>query len=210
LKTKIIVIILIAIIFLGCNATKRVDDGKYLLYETEINVNDKEEKSEEFFNVLVQRPNSKIFNLPVKLYIYNWAKPKSDSLFQDKLTKDKDKYERWKKLLSAKQVEVYSQSFLKKGIHDFLRNNGNEPVIFDENKTKNSAKKLKSYLNNIGYPKAEVTYKIDTISIKKIKTTFFIQKKAQYTLDSLTHQITSPQLDSMYRAILKNSFLKKK
>ena len=121
---------------MGCNATKRVADGKYLLYEAEIIIDDKKEKSEDFQKILIQKPNAKLFNLPLKLYIYNWAKPNSDSLFQNKIMKNPEKYERWKKWLSAKQVEIYSQSFWNKGIHDFLRNNGSEPVIFDEKKAK--------------------------------------------------------------------------
>jgi hypothetical protein len=209
LKTKILVFLIISIFILGCTATKRVPDGKYLLDKTEIIVDNENENSETFSNILIQKPNARIFNLPLKLYLYNWAKPNSDSLFQAKIMNNEKKYNRWKNLLSAKQVEIYSQSFWNKGIHDFLRKNGSEPVIFQDKKAKTSVKKLQNYLDNIGYPKAKVSYKIDTIGLKKIKTTFNIIKNDAYTLDTITHEIASLQIDSMYQKILYNSFLKK-
>lgn len=209
MKTKIIVILLISAIILGCNSTKRVADKSHLLFDTEIIVDNKKEKSEEFKNVLTQKPNAKILNLPLKLYVFNWAKPNSDSLFQEKIKNNPEKYDKWKKWLSEKQLDIYSRSFFKKGVHDFLRKNGSEPVIFDERKAKTSTKELKNYLNNIGYPKAEISYKIDTIGDKKIKTTYNIIKNTAYTLDTLTHNISSPQLDSIYTNIKNNSILRK-
>jgi Omp85 superfamily domain len=201
--------LIISIFILGCSATKRVPDGKYLLDKTEIIVDDKKENFEAYYNILTQKPNARLFNLPLKLYLYNWAKPNSDSLFQVKIMNNPNKYNRWKKLLSAKQVEIYSQSFWNKGIHDFLRNNGTQPIIFEDKKAKISVRKLLNYLDNIGYPKAKVSYKIDTIGSKKIKTIFNITKNEVYTLDTLTHEIASMQIDSMYQKILDNSFLRK-
>ncbi len=200
---------IISLFILGCNATKNIPDGKYLLDKTDIIVDVKKENSETFLNILTQKPNDKILNIPLKLYLYNWAKPNSDSIFQAKIINNTKKYNRWVKLLSSKQVEIYSQSFWNKGIHDFLRNNGSQPVIFEDKKIKKSVKKLLNYLDNIGYPKAKVTCKIDTISEKKIKTTYYITKNSAYTLDTLSHEIASPKLDSMYQKILNNSYLKK-
>ncbi|MFY7810653.1 MAG: outer membrane protein assembly factor, partial [Flavobacterium sp.] len=209
MKTKILIFLVIAIFILGCNATQKVPDGKHLLEQTVINVDGKKNNSDAYSNILVQKPNSRLFNLPLKLYLYNWALTNSDSLFQAKIKNNPKKYNRWKNILSAKQVEVYSQSFIKKGIHDFLRKNGSEPVIFDEKKTKATVKNLLNYLDNNGYPKAKVSYKIDTINAKKIKTTYNILKNNVYTLDTITYEIASPRIDSMYQKILNNSFLKK-
>ena len=118
---KISLFILIGIIISACDAVKRVPEDKFLLTKNTIIVDGEKEKKSEIEELLYQQPNTKILGLPLGLYIYNWAKPKHDSIYKANLLSNPKKLNRQVKLLSAKQVQRKGDSFLYSGIHNFLK-----------------------------------------------------------------------------------------
>jgi len=182
----------------ACDTVKRVPDGKRLLKKNEILVNDKPEKDENVENLLYQKPNSSILGYNLRLQMYNLAKQNPDSSFKAKMKANPKKYERLSKLLSEKQVERLGQSFFYSGIHKFLKRTGEPPVIVDEARTKKSTSRLKSYYFNNGYFNAKTSYKIDTLPNKKAEIKYTIVTGEPYFLDSLSREIATPELDSLY------------
>ncbi|NNL33563.1 MAG: hypothetical protein HKO80_10190, partial [Flavobacteriaceae bacterium] len=61
--------------FSSCNVVKRVGDNELLLTSAEIYVNDKKNNKERVNNLLYQKPNTKAFGIPLRLHIYNLARP---------------------------------------------------------------------------------------------------------------------------------------
>jgi len=198
ITTKISLFILIGIIMLACDTVKRVPDGKRLLKKNEIILNDKASKDENIENLLYQKPNSSILGYNLRLQMYNLAKENPDSSFKAKMKANPKKYERLSKLLSKKQVDRLGQSFFYSGIHKFLKRTGEPPVIIDEARAKKSATRLKAYYFNNGYFNAKTSYKIDTLPNKKGQIKYSILTGEPYFIDSLSRQITSPELDSLY------------
>lgn len=182
----------------ACDTVKRVPDGKRLLKKNEILVNDKPEKDENVENLLYQKPNSTILGYNLRLQMYNLAKENPDSSFKAKMKANPRKYERLSKLLSEKQVERLGQSFFYSGIHKFLKRTGEPPVIVDEARTKKSTTRLKAYYFNNGYFNAKTSYKIDTLPNKKAQIKYTIVTGEPYFIDSLSRQIATPELDSLY------------
>ena len=183
---------------LACDTVKRVPDGKRLLKKNEIILNDKASKDENIENLLYQKPNSSILGYNLRLQMYNLAKENPDSSFKAKMKANPKKYERLSKLLSKKQVDRLGQSFFYSGIHKFLKRTGEPPVIIDEARAKKSATRLKAYYFNNGYFNAKTSYKIDTLPNKKGQIKYSILTGEPYFIDSLSRQITSPELDSLY------------
>jgi outer membrane protein assembly factor BamA len=208
ISTKIATFILIGIIISACETTKRVPNGKKLLTENEVFVNDKSVKNDEVINQLYQKPNSSILGLRLRLTLNNWANPNPDSTYQAKFTNDPGKYERKSKLLSAKQVDRLGQSFWYHGIHDFLKKTGEAPVIIDTVRSNKSLLRLKYFYFNNGFFSVKANYKLDSLSAKKAKIKYTITTGNPYLLDSLTTTIHTPVLDSMYRTKKSSSFLK--
>jgi uncharacterized protein YcfL len=68
--TKISFIILILLLFVACNTTKRVAEGKRLLMKNEISVDGKEINDEKVFFQLYQKPNSSILKNQIEKLIY--------------------------------------------------------------------------------------------------------------------------------------------
>lgn len=208
ISTKIATFILIGIIISACDTVKRVPDGKQLLTKNEILANGKTVKDDDVINQLYQKPNSSILGYRLRLNLFNLAKPNPDSSYQAKFTNNPGKYEKQSKWLSAKQVDRLGQSFWYKGVHQFLKKTGEAPVIVDTVRTNKSIKRLKYHYFNNGFFDVKANYKLDSISAKKAKIKYTITTGNPYFLDSLKTTIYTPALDSMYKQIKSDAFLK--
>ncbi len=207
-STKITAFILIAIFICGCNAVKRVPDGKNLLVKNTILVNGKATNDEIASNQMYQKPNGTLLGYRLRLNLYNLANLNPDSTYQAKFKNHPGLYERQAKILSAKQVDRLGQSFLYKGIHEFLKSTGEPPVVIDTAKTKKSLLRLKFYYFNNGYFNVATDYSIDSVARKKAKINYLITTGPAYTLDTISTNIKTPALDSLYRTNNEPSFLK--
>ena len=206
--TKISLFILTGIIISACNAVKRVPDGKKLLTNNTVFVNEKKEGAENINNLLYQKPNTKLLGYRLRLNLYNMANLKHDSLYQAKFINNPEKYKRKSKFLSAKQVNRLGKSFWYSGIHNFLRDTGEPPVIVDTVSTKKSAKRLRSYYFNNGYFNAKARFEVDSVRAKKSKIRYYVTTGDAFFLDSLKTTILTPALDSMFQSRKEASFFK--
>jgi len=206
--TKISLFILTGIIISACDAVKRVPDGKKLLTNTEIFVNDKKENAENISNLLYQKQNSSLLGYRLRLNLYNLAKLDHDSVYKAKFVNDPDKYRRKSKWLSAKQVNRLGESFYYAGIHNFLRDTGEPPVIIDPKSTNKSALRLKSYYFNNGFFRAKTRFENDSVAPKKGKIKYFVTTGDPFLIDTVKISIKTPVLDSMYQLRKENSFIK--
>ena len=206
--TKITTFILIGIIISACNTVKRVPDGKQLLTKNKILTNGKTVKDDAVINQLYQKPNSSILGYRLRLNLYNLAKSNPDSSYQAKFTNHPGKYEKQSKWLSAKQVDRLGQSFWYKGVHQFLKKTGEAPVIVDTVRTQKSIKRLEYHYFNNGFFNVKANYKLDSISAKKAKIDYTITTGNPYFLDSIKTTIKTAALDSMYKQMKSESFLK--
>ena len=208
ISAKISLIIVITLFFYACDSVKRVPDGKNLLTKSEIIVDGKKIKNEEITELISQKPNTRFLNLPFSLYLYNLAKPNHDSLFTEKFIKDTIRFQRNSKFLSSKQVYRLGESFWYSGIHNFLKNTGEAPIILDDLKTKKSIVKLKAYYFNEGYFNVSAKASTDTIGVKKTSTTYTVTLGKPYVIDSIAKKISSPVIDSLYKKTEQLSLIK--
>ena len=207
ISTKIATFILIGIIISACETVKRVPEGKQLLIENNILVNDKSVKNDEVIDQLYQKPNSSILGFRLRLNLFNLANPNPDSSYQAKFKNHPGKYERESKWLSSKQVDRLGQSFWYHGIHDLLKKTGEAPVIIDTTRSNKSISRLKYYYFNNGFFGVKANYKIDSITAKKAKIKYTITTGSPYILDSLATSIQTPALDSLYQTKISNSLI---
>lgn len=207
-STKIIAFILIAIFICACNAVKRVPDGKNLLVKNNILVNGKATNDETAANQMYQKPNGTLLGFKLRLNLYNLANLNPDSTYKAKFKNNPGLYERQAKILSAKQVDRLGQSFFYKGIHEFLKNTGEAPVIIDTAKTKKSLLRLKFYYFNNGFFNVATDYTIDSVARKKAKINYNITTGPAYILDTIRTNIMTPALDSLYKTNPEASLLK--
>lgn len=207
--SKLVLITVITSFFLACSLTKRVPDDERLLMSNEIFVNNKKESREAITNQLYQKPNSNILGYRLRLQMYNMAKVNPDSSYQAWLDRHPKNERMLTNLLSAKQVDRLGTSFLVSGLGKSLKNLGEAPVIYDNERTKKSATRLKNHYFNQGYFNTKVSFSLDTLKQKQVATTYKINTGTPYFYDSIATTIQSPELAELYNKNRRPSVIKK-
>jgi len=207
-NTKISLFILIGLIIVSCNVTKRVPNGKRLLIKNEISIDDKSTKDENVFYQLYQKPNSSILGYRLRLNLYNLSKKNADTSYSKWLKKKPNRHTNLAKLLSEKQVQRLGNSFLVSGWSNFLKQIGEAPVIFDSINTRKSLKRLEAYYYNKGFFDVKANYICDSSKTKKTSLKYKVTINKPFFIDSLITSISSPALDSLYQIKKGNSFIK--
>jgi outer membrane protein assembly factor BamA len=178
------------------------------LVKNDISINGKISMIEEVVSLPYQKPNTTLLGFRFRLKMFGMANPNPDSTYQSKFISNPDKYKRKSAWLSKKQVDRLGKSFWYHGWHNFLKKNGEPPVILDKNKAKKTLARIENYYFEKGYFDVKAAYKIDTLTSKKAKIKYKVITGNAYVLDSIKTKIKSPILDSIYKKYISNSFLK--
>lgn len=191
----------------SCNAVKRVNNDELLLDKNTVTIDGKKGKNSKIKGLLSQQPNTSLLGIPLRLHIYNLATPYPDSSYTAWLKNKPKREERLNKRLSKKQVIQLGK--YKKGFSNWLKRTGEPPVIIEKKKTEKSIKRLNQYFINEGYFNNEVTYKIDTVQKKpkRAAVNYSIERGNAYFLDTVSRNILSKDLDSIYSIYKNNSFV---
>lgn len=200
--TKISLITLIIVLFTSCNAIKRVEKDEHLLTKNTVYVNDKKNNTELINNLIYQRPNGKLLGFPLRLHLYNLARPNIDSILKDKYRNPEHPRTFQKELLSIKQYEALIDA--KKNINSWWKKTGEAPVIVLEDKSEKSKTLLRKYYFSKGWFNAETSYTINTTDDQKATVDYFVKTGTPYILDSITTKISTPSIDTLYNQKLKN------
>ena len=201
------------VFFSSCNVVKRVKADEHLITKNTIIEDGNINSEERVNNLIVQRTNLGmkpflgVVRFPLRLHIYNLARPNIDSILQAKVLSDSSKV-RWKTaLLSKKQFDREIQS--RKNFNSWLKRTGEAPTILNEDKTIKTVTNLRKYYFSKGWFDNEVDYTIEKDSSKRAQVTYTVTKNKPYILDSLKPIISSPAIDSLYDKFSKASLLKK-
>ncbi|WP_367651253.1 BamA/TamA family outer membrane protein [Winogradskyella undariae] len=194
----------------SCNVVKRVKNGQHLIINNTILEDSIQVSNERINNIIIQKTNSgmrKFLGFPLKLHIYNLARPNIDSVLNANILSDSAKVKRRIALLSKKQF--YKQLKTQRDFNAWLKRTGEAPVIYNEDKTIKTATNLRKYYYTKGWFNNTVNYEVEKDSNKLAKVTYNVHKSKPYILDSLNPIISSPAIDSLYTKFIAASLLKK-
>ncbi len=166
---------------IGCNTTRQVKDGQYLLRKTSVVIKSKIDRKSEIHDnlshIIAQKPNSRLLGIaPVKLWIFN-AKNKR---YRDDTT------------------IVLSRSKLAE-----------RPVIFDTSLLRRSAQDMKSYMYNQGYFYARVTDTF-RLKKKKAYLTFTVQPGKNYLINQVHYDADDSLVAKIVRDDAQSTVLQQK
>ena len=204
--TKIIILSLLSLCFYKCSSTKNIAPTQSLLVREAFLKNGTPIKRDLAKQLSVAPPNTKVFGIPVKLHIYNLAKESPDSLFDTWLNKNPKRIKRLTKLYSEKQVDQLRA--YKRNFNFWLKKSGEPPSIYFENNSTNTSKRLEQYYKNKGYFNTSVRTSIDTLAPQKVRANYHIETGESFIVDQKIEDITSADLDSIYRKNLEDSHIK--
>ena len=203
---KISVVFVITCCFTACNVVKRVEATDYLLTENSFFINGQKKNSEELTNLSFQKSNSALLEIPLRLHIYNLARPHKDSIFEAWLQKNPKRKQRLISKLSEKQLNQLKASSI--GFNRWLKNTGEAPVLLDSLKINKTKLNLERYYFSNGWFDRTVNYKVDTVGIKRAALKFEIETGAPYIIGEQSKRIDSPVIDSLYTNLKSGSYLK--
>ncbi|WP_405383693.1 BamA/TamA family outer membrane protein [Maribacter sp. LLG6340-A2] len=206
---KLSLLSLLAIVLLSCNSLKKVEEDEYLVTKNLIYADSVKINNEEVESLIYQKPNSTVLGYPLRLNLYNLAKENPDSSYNAWLYKKENRKKRLEKLLSAKQVNRLGESFLVKGLSEWLKDIGEAPTILDTTRTRLSLSRLSAYYQGKGYFTNNTSYEIDTTkNNRKARVNYHITLGDPYMIDSLSNDISSTAIDSLYFLNSANSLIK--
>lgn len=204
---KFITLVIAAYFITACDAVKRVHSDNFLLTENNFVVNGKPTKIESLSKLSFQKVNSTILGIPVRLHIYNLARPNRDSIFEAWLDKNPKRRVRMQNKFSKKQVNQIKKTFV--GFNQWLKTTGEAPQLLDSAKIKKTKLNLDRHYFSKGWFDSEISYKVDTLGHKRAALEFQIKTGNPHNIDQIGVSIKSKILDSIYKTIEPNSFIKK-
>jgi|TARA_R110000751_G_scaffold14621_2_gene47132 outer membrane protein assembly factor BamA len=210
IQFKIIVLIAITMLFNACDSVKRVAQNQHLLTKNTITINGESVTNDTISNLFYQKPNSRLpipfTTIPLKLYIYNSARPNIDSVLNARFYSNPKKMARKSKLLSRKQLDKYLDS--KKSFNSWLKRTGEAPVIIDTALTNKSLVRIENYYKTNGWFNATADYKINKGDNKKATIDYTIETKNAYKFDTVASNIKSPVVEKIYNQFKDQSLIK--
>lgn len=207
--SKLVFITVITSFFLACSVTKRVPEQQRLLVDNEVVVNSKNVSKAEITGQIYQQPNSQLLGYQLRLHLFNMAKVNPDSSYQAWLDRSPKRERFLTHLLSAKQVDRLGTSFFVSGLSRTLKDLGEPPVIYEHERTRRSALRLKNHYFNQGYFNTEVAFQLDSLKPKQIKAIYQIETGKPYFFDSISTSIQSHELAELYNKNRRPSLIKK-
>lgn len=186
---------------------KRVGKDEHILTENTVLVNDKKNKTEAVTSLIYQKTNGKLLGFPLRLHIYNLARPNIDSILQAKIY-DNPKKVAWKtKVLSKKQLDKDIES--RKNLNSWLKKTGEAPAIVNEQKAEKTTNELRKYFFKNGWLDTETFYSIEKNEKQRASINYTVKTGKPYHLDTITSKIASPVIDTLYTTLKKTSLIKK-
>jgi outer membrane protein assembly factor BamA len=200
LKNNFIILIIllsITISFSSCDAVKYVPENENLLIKNTVIVDGKKNVDSEITDYIVQRPNQLVLGIPLQLYFYNLGNKYYETDFEEWKLSHPQKHKFWSDIFSEKQVRGFRH--FKYQTNEWFLNSGEAPVILDNGKTEQTILNLTQHYLNEGYFKAQVTSETKLLKNKKSSETYIVTTNKPYTIDSISTNIASPVLDSIYK-----------
>ena len=192
--------------FTACNVVKRVEATDYLLTENDFFINGQKKKSEELTNLSFQKKNAALLGVPLRLHIYNLARPNKDSIFEAWLQKNHKRKQRLISKLSEKQLNQLKSSSI--GFNRWLKNTGEAPVLLDSLKINKTKLNLERYYFANGWFDRTVNYNVDTVGTKRAALKFEIETGTPYKIGKQSERIDSPVIETLYKNLKSDSHLK--
>lgn len=182
-----------------------MQENQQLLTKNNVYIDSVKSSDSNIDELLLQRPNAKAIGLPLSLYFYNLGNPNGPQTPSEWGKKHTKTYNFFKNTFSEKQSISVAKTFI--GLNNWFLTSGQAPVIINDTKITKTRRNLKKYFQNIGYFKAKISSKRDTLGLKKGRVSYYIDKGDALFLDTINLNIKSPVLDSIYNANKQKSFL---
>jgi hypothetical protein len=197
--TKIPFLLLFITTLYSCDAVKKVNEDQLLLTKNKVIVDGQEINDSGVYSQILQEPNARLLGVPLALHFFNLASDKTDSVYYAQLYRTPERKRRLINIYSQKQVDEIVN--YKVGFNNWIRNNGEAPVIIRNDRAERSRARIEEYYKSFGWFNAKARYEIvkDTIKNKRASVVYTVNRQRPYKVDSIIRRIDSPVVDSIFK-----------
>ena len=191
----------------SCRVTQSLGENDLLLDQNQFYYNGNRTFADSIQALVPQQPNKKILGIPLRLLIYQSANDSAAVDFDNWLQKRPNRRKRMQAIWSQKQIDQMRSYRVQ--LQDWKKRSGEPPSLVDSLSYQNYAKTIRTYLSNKGYFKAKTEVRKELSSAKKqtANLIYDIQTGLPYYLDSISTNIKSPVIDSLFKQNSKESLL---
>ena len=203
LNTNLVKLFFIFLFLESCSST-RIND-KIIIDKNEV-YEDNRLLSNSPVNLIITTPsNKKFIGIPIGKILYESANPDPNDKFDYWLQKKEKRRKNLQKIISNKQINALKNYTLK--FNNWLKKTGEPPALLKKTDIEISKKRIIKYYKNLGY--YDVTVGIDSQKIKenKIILKYKINPNQKYLIDSITAQIESQELKTLYNGNIKDQII---
>jgi len=190
-----IVCLALSVLASACSPTRKLEQGEYLLVKNKVENDSRIVSKGDLENFIRQKPNRKLLAFyRFHLQVYNLV--------------NEEKMEAAGQRIAAKNVERNKRRAAKgkdpkerrRSFWEWLRDIGEEPVIYDELIARKSAEQLEIYLQGKGHFNAVVTDSVSYDTKRKKARAFYVVKSGvPYKVRQFKYDITDPKLATLVR-----------
>lgn len=194
-KYPVALLVLLVLMASACSPTRKLQDGEYLLVNNRIENDSKQVSRNDLERFVRQRPNRKIIGFyRFHLQVFNLVN-------QDKLDARAEVLEgrnaerNRKRSARGKEPKERRRSFW-----EWLRDVGEEPVIFDQLMANKSSEQLSIFLQNKGHFRAVVTDSVALNPKRKMAQTYYrVQSGPSYSVKNMNYEIKDAAIARLVR-----------
>lgn len=155
--------------------------------------------------IITTQSNKKFLGIPFGKILYESSSTNPNDKFDLWINKKENRRKYLEKIISNKQINALKNYTSK--FNEWLRNTGEPPAFLNKNEIEISKKRIVQYYKNLGYYDVNVSVDSKKIKEKKIILKYKIEPNQKYLIESITAEIESPELKTLYDDNIKNQII---
>ena len=203
IKTNLVKLLFIFLVLESCSSSRLND--KIIIDKNEVYEDGRLLSNSPVNFIITTQSNKKFLGIPFGKILYESSSTNPSDKFDLWINKKENRRKNLEKIISNKQINALNNYTSK--FNEWLRKTGEPPAFLKKNEIEISKKRIVQYYKNLGYYDVNVSVDSKKIKEKKIILKYKIEPNQKYLIESITAEIESPQLKTLYDDNIKNQLI---
>ena len=203
IKTNLIKLLFIFLVLESCSSSRLND--KIIIDKNEVYEDGRLLSNSPVNFIITTQSNKKFLGIPFGKILYESSSSNTTDKFDLWINKKENRRKNLERVISNKQIIALNNYTSK--FNEWLRKTGEPPAFLKKNEIEISKKRVVQYYKNLGYYDVNVSIDSKKIKEKKIILKYKIEPNQKYLIESITAEIESPQLKTLYDDNIKNQLI---
>ena len=203
IKTNLVKLLFIFLVLESCSSSRLND--KIIIDKNEVYEDGRLLSNSPVNFIITTQSNKKFLGIPFGKILYESSSTNPSDKLDLWINKKENRRKNLEKIISNKQINALNNYTSK--FNEWLRKTGEPPAFLKKNEIEISKKRIVQYYKNLGYYDVNVSIDSKKLKEKKIILKYKIKPNQKYLIESITAEIESPQLKTLYDDNIKNQLI---